>query len=238
MKLYRIRDWNCHYENNRTRVIENLRWVPVPNKHDGEGFRRLMAEPNGLVLYGAWHLILQVASKCSPRGTMIKGDGTPHDAASVSLKSGWRQVDDIQAALDFCSTQIDWIEVVIPETSGGRQAGVRTLSPNGMEWNGMEGIEGKGREGNADAPPAPEPGSLLDWIQKVRVSHPAMTRLTDEQIARSLNAWPKDRWEAGIEAFSRRYAGADLRAPLATLENHLAGKPAAKGERPKVICTL
>jgi hypothetical protein len=118
--------------------------VPVPNKHDGEGYLTIMEQKKGIVMYGCWHLILQVASKCDPRGTLIKEDGTPHTAESIARKTGWRQASDVQMTLDFCSSpQVGWIEEVTPETSGGRQAGVSTLSPNGTEPNRMEpkGIE-------------------------------------------------------------------------------------------------
>ena len=112
MKTYRIKNWNVHFENNKTRVIDNLRWVPVPNKHDGEGFLTIMEQEDGLVIYGCWHLILQVASKCRERGLLVRDDGTPHTAKSIALKSGCRQVSAIVRALEFCaSEQVGWIEV-------------------------------------------------------------------------------------------------------------------------------
>jgi hypothetical protein len=144
MTTYRIRDWAKNFENSRSRVIGALSWVPVPNKHDGEGFRTIMNHERGIVIYGCWNLILQVASKCTPRGTLVKGDGTPHTAESIALKAGWRQVGDIRLTLDFCSTpQVGWIEALASETSGGCQAGDSALLTNRTEWNGMEGTEGR-----------------------------------------------------------------------------------------------
>ena len=151
MTIYRIRNWSKHFENNRSRVIEKLTWVPVPNKHDGEGYLTIMEQKKGIIMYGCWHLILQVASKCDPRGTLVKEDGTPHTAESIARKTGWRQASDVQMTLDFCSSpQVGWIEEVTTETSGGRQADVSTLSPNGTEQNrrnGIERTEQKGMEG-------------------------------------------------------------------------------------------
>ena len=116
---YRIRDWARHFENNRTREVVNMVWVPVPNKHDGEGFRRIMREPDGIVIYGCWHLILQVASKClRERGTLLRDDGTPMNAESISLKTGWGAVDNFQRALDFLSSpQVAWIETFTPDAA-------------------------------------------------------------------------------------------------------------------------
>jgi hypothetical protein len=35
MTVYRIRNWSELYENNRTRQLVDMQWVPIPNKHDG-----------------------------------------------------------------------------------------------------------------------------------------------------------------------------------------------------------
>ena len=145
--FYRIRDWQRHFENNRTREMEKMRWVPVPNKHDGEGFQRIMQQKDGIVIYGCWHLILQVASKLRERGTLLRDDGTPITADTLALKTGWRRPQDFQRTLDFCSSaEMDWIERLSIEgaekpqaTAEKPQEGAR----NGMEWKGMEG---KGRE--------------------------------------------------------------------------------------------
>ena len=110
MTLYKIRDWNKLFENAQSRKIKRLSWVPVPNKHDGEGFRLILAEDDGLKIYAAWHLILQVASKCQPRGILARSDGSPLPAVAIALKVGWKHADDIQRALDFCALPaIGWI---------------------------------------------------------------------------------------------------------------------------------
>ena len=71
---YRIRGWVELFENAQSRKCARLTWVPVPNKHDGKSFRRLMGLPNGPSLYGAWLLLLQVASKCPERGVLADED--------------------------------------------------------------------------------------------------------------------------------------------------------------------
>jgi hypothetical protein len=95
---YRIKDWQQHFENNRTRELKELRFVMVPNKHDGDGYTELLDHPNGTAHFGAWCAIVQVASKCEPRGTLVRKVGTipqegagksqegatPHDAVSLS----------------------------------------------------------------------------------------------------------------------------------------------------------
>ena len=112
MTMYSIRDWAIHFENNRTRDMVKMSWVPVPNKHDGEGFQRIMRQADGIKIYGCWHLILQVASKClRGRGTLVRDDGTPLTAEAIALKTGWRKSADIQRALDFLSSpDVAWID--------------------------------------------------------------------------------------------------------------------------------
>jgi hypothetical protein len=142
MKYHRIRDWEKHFENNRTKEMKDMRWVPVPNKHDGEGYQRIMQEKDGISIYGCWHLILQVASKLRDRGTLLRDDGTPVTADILALKTGWRSAKDFQRALDFCSTpQVGWLEVLTIEGAEIPHEGAeipQEPARNGMEWNGME----------------------------------------------------------------------------------------------------
>ncbi len=140
---YRIRDWEKHFENNRTREMVKMAWVPVPNKHDGEGFQRIMREKDGLVIYGCWHLILQVASKClRERGTLLRDDGTPLDADAIAIKTGWRDSKDIARALAFLSSaEVGWIERLNETSESIPQEGAaipQEGARNGMELNGTE----------------------------------------------------------------------------------------------------
>lgn len=141
MKYYRIRDWNKHFENNRTRELKRMDWLPVPNRHDGSGFTLLLDHPNGMAHYGAWHLILQVASKCEPRGTLLReGAGgvffgiTPQDLARMSHGSAGIFEEVLPRLVD-----IGWVEVC--ENPAGscdpKPAGRCGEVP--MEWNGTEG---------------------------------------------------------------------------------------------------
>lgn len=112
MKIYNIRNWSDHYENNRTKELKHMSWIPIPNNHDGDGYTQVMAEKNGLELFGAWIVIVQTASKCGntagTRGALIRGNGKPHDAASISRISRAPE-NKIQAALDYFSTALDWL---------------------------------------------------------------------------------------------------------------------------------
>ncbi len=97
--MYRVKDWDSLYENNRSREVAELEWVPFKNQHDGDGFTELLDHPNGMAHFGAWVLLVQVASKCgkpavkcgageTPRGTLRRDNGKPHDARSIARMSG------------------------------------------------------------------------------------------------------------------------------------------------------
>jgi hypothetical protein len=143
--IYRIKNWIENFENNRTKEMKDMRWVPVPNKHDGEGFRRIMAEKDGIIIYGCWNLILQTASKSHPRGTLLRDDGTPITAAIISLKTGWGSVKDFQRTLDFCSSpEVGWIEILTQE--GEAIPHPPAEIPHPPARNGRNGMEEKGKD--------------------------------------------------------------------------------------------
>lgn len=85
--LYIVVDWNDTFETAESRRNGRNSWVAMPNKHDGKSFRRIMREKDGSALYGAWCLIVQVASKMPVRGTLSDSDG-PLDATDLEDKTG------------------------------------------------------------------------------------------------------------------------------------------------------
>lgn len=108
--LYRIKNWARHYEKAQTRKVGNAQWVPLPVKHDGKGFRRLMAMENGPAIYGAWVLIVQVAAKCVERGTLADEDG-PLTSEDLTLKTGCDKGLFDEALQVLCSEKIGWMLV-------------------------------------------------------------------------------------------------------------------------------
>ena len=132
-----ISNWNELYENNRTRELKSLMWVPIPNKQDGDGYTEIMAEKDGVQIFGAWIAILQIASRCDPRGTLLRDGGKPHDCGSISRMSRIPE-SIITRAISFCS-KIGWIN--------GLQHDCNNPAPK-CDNPALECLEGKGREGN------------------------------------------------------------------------------------------
>lgn len=91
-----ITNWKDNFENNRTKELKKLMWVPMPNKHDGDGYTELLDHKNGASHYGAWCALVQVASKCDPRGSLLRDSGKPHDSVTLERitripKSVWNE---------------------------------------------------------------------------------------------------------------------------------------------------
>jgi len=115
--------------------MKQMRWVPVPNEHDGDGYSSLAEMENPVIIYGCWILITQVASKCHPRGTLVRKNGEPHDEQSLSRLT--RMPQDNFAGSIKALLQIGWLEEVAPSChEGARKAHCHATE-------GRKGREGK-----------------------------------------------------------------------------------------------
>ena len=155
MCIYRVTNWSENFENNRTRKMKQMMWVPVPNKHDGDGYTELVDRDNGAEMLGAWLAILQVASKCAERGTLVRDNGTPHTPRTISRLTRLSEPVIKEAITLLCSKDVGWLQVVDnSEVAPSCHEGARSAHPtdeegNRMEWNGIEGTEGEGSESAA-----------------------------------------------------------------------------------------
>jgi uncharacterized phage protein (TIGR02220 family) len=162
--IYQVANWHERYENNRTRELKAMAWVPVPNSHDGDGYTLLVCRDNGAAYLGAWIAILQVASRCDPRGTLLRDGKKPHDAASISRMTRLPE-DIIQATLEVCLNECNWL--IIKDAQEGAEmpqegAAISHLAAK----NGREGKEGKGAEGKGT-----EVASLPAASKKLEAHH-------------------------------------------------------------------
>lgn len=155
---YRIKDWSVNFENSRTKELKELRYVMVPNKHDGDGYTELLDHPNGAAHFGAWCAIVEVASKCAPRGDLVRQDGKPHDSYSLSRQTRIPATvfDEVLPRL----IDIGWIEsdpqplephsdsTFRPERRNSKPEGAALTRARVQEGIGGEGIGGdrKGKE--------------------------------------------------------------------------------------------
>jgi len=87
MKVLFIPDWDRNFENNRSRSVERLGWVLIPNRRDGEAYASMMAEPDADRLFACWIWLIQVSSRCRERGLLLKDNGEPHTPVSLAAKT-------------------------------------------------------------------------------------------------------------------------------------------------------
>lgn len=134
---YRIRNWDALFETSESRKrVTALPWVAIPTKHDGKGYRRLMRDV-GPAGYGAWVLIVAVAAKCEPRGTLID-DGKPLTAEDIADKTDC-PIEVISKTLQaVCDQRIAWMESVDLLATQQTPAGA---SPTGHDITGPDMTE-------------------------------------------------------------------------------------------------
>ena len=108
-EVLRVRDWNLLFENNRTRGLKHLDWVPMQNRMDCDGYTELVDHPNGVAHLGAWLAIVWIASRCHTRGTLTRDNGQPHTAESLARVSRIPVVILEEALLRLL--RIGWLEI-------------------------------------------------------------------------------------------------------------------------------
>lgn len=187
MIVYRIRHWSRHFENNKSRGIKAPRYVCLPNKQDGLGLLRILAETDGAAILGVWCLILQACSRQAERDGWLTDDGSakgrPWDLDDLAFR--WRRPrSEIERCLALvCDSRIAWMEALESKCPPSG-----TIRPRGV-LEGREGTEGTEGTGTAGAAPRrdEDQGELFD-------PKPDATAKTDEQIALGLTAWV--RWQS------------------------------------------
>lgn len=142
MKLYSINKWAELYENNRSRTVVKLSWVAIPNRHDGETFTNIMGHKDGAIIFAAFILMAEIASKCSPRGSLIKDNGTPHTASSLSAKcrapASWFEI-----AFSYLEKNSDWLDIKEFADTTHKTDTLLTVPCQLGDEGRKEGMEGK-----------------------------------------------------------------------------------------------
>jgi hypothetical protein len=168
--VYQVRDWNQHFENNKSRERDACHFVCVPNKQDGMGLNRLLSHPNGTKIYGVFHLIIGACSRHKkPRLGWLTDTGRAPDGhcpgtawAPSDLAFIWRRpISEIEEALEVLSSpNIGWLNKIDKlGQSGARQVPVecppsaRVVPAECLGREGKEGNEQKEGKGTESAPP-------------------------------------------------------------------------------------
>lgn len=136
---YRIRDWNVHFENNKSRERDACSWCPIPNKQDGLGYGRLISMKNGVAMYGAFVAVTLAASKQDrPRDGYLtdsgRADGIPLTAADLAIMTKVPKSIINRMLVAVTSEGIGWVETYTPTA---RQVPV-DCPPTALEGKGRK----------------------------------------------------------------------------------------------------
>lgn len=86
--LYVIPNWDRDFETSKSKDIARTTFFCVQNNFDGKKIRRLQNLKKPTELYGAFHAIVAIASKCLYRGVLLDHDG-PINAQDLAAKTGF-----------------------------------------------------------------------------------------------------------------------------------------------------
>jgi hypothetical protein len=116
---------------------------------DGDGYTQLVDHKSGAAHLGAWLAIVEIASKCHPRGTLVREDGTPHTPDSLARVTRLPGRIFAEVLPRLASKQLGWVEAleatdveehgtVAQASAAIRHPSAADTSTNGMEQNRRE----------------------------------------------------------------------------------------------------
>jgi len=197
--MLRIVDWEKNFENNRTREIKRLSWVPMPNKMDGSGYCAIMADKNSVEIFACWVAIVEVASRCDPRGSLLRGGKNgpqPLDSASLSLITRLPE-RAFNVAIPKLK-EIGWLEEISQEGAGLPQESAASPQESASYQNRTE----QNRTEQKELPPSPlkggaalSCGTVAPYQKIVELYHSALPKLAKVNvISETLKKSIKCRW--------------------------------------------
>lgn len=200
-RILRIRNWDENFENNRTRELKKMDWVPVPTKQDGDGYTELVSHENGAAHLGAWLAIVEVAAKCDPRGTLLRESGKPHDSASLSRisrlpASVFEEVIPRLLTIGWLETQDEPANEVteIPQEAAAPAPQEGAASRAREERNGTEGNGTEGKESSRSRPrPAKSDFEIAEFMfSRIKAIAPNAIGLKDAQRPITVERWANE----------------------------------------------
>lgn len=113
----RINNWSDNFEKADSRRCKEMLWVAVPTKMDGKHFKRLSKRKDGMEIFGAWILLLELAAKMPERGTLKDNDGDL-SFEDMELITGFPQKSFKNAISFLSSDEMKWITDDIRRSPG------------------------------------------------------------------------------------------------------------------------
>lgn len=194
--MYCIKDWDMHFENNKSRERIKCSYVCVPNKQDGKGLIEILSLPDGASIYGIWCLLLGLCSKQrKPRHGYLTDNGLPTGCPLTArdLALIWRRKEaEIARALDVLSSQpVGWIEI---------DGEVPAKCPPSARLVSLNGIEEKRIEEKRKTAAAPDTASVPPHLSEVweafsalrKTKRQPLTKRAVDNILKTLSPFPPE----------------------------------------------
>ncbi len=183
--MYQIKDWDKHFENYKSRDCEKCSYICMPNKQ-GLGWQRLMAEPDGIQLFGIWCLLLQTCSRHRKRNGWLTFDGLEESEQWTveDLAFMWRCTSEqVSRMLDVCSSaKVGWIS----QLKDKYPTGIQSVSDQYTKNPRKEGRK-EGKNKTCDAPQA---GSLASNRFIFLLKTGTTWELLDSEAEKLYNLYP------------------------------------------------
>jgi len=132
--VYRVTNWVDHFESSETKKRKRIHRVLIPNKLDGDGYVWLVSHERGPGHFAVWVTIVQVASRCRPRGTLVMDIGRPHTAATLAVKT--RLPEDLIAEGIERVLDLGWLETVDESAGPPVERGTPSTAKDAVQDDG------------------------------------------------------------------------------------------------------
>ena len=127
--LLRVRDWEHSFESAKSKTYGIKSQTYMPNKF-GLGYHRIMAEPDGPAVYGAWCALVCILSRAAkPRQGYLtdttRTDGIPYSPQDIAHLTSV-PVEIVERMLSVVSASAGWIETCEAKDTAGIPQGYYT----------------------------------------------------------------------------------------------------------------
>jgi hypothetical protein len=217
--VYRIPRWNETFENAKSRGYAKCSYVCMPNKQDGLGLQRILAEEDGASIFGIWCLILQACSRQGKhRDGWLTDDGhvTGEPWGSDDLAFRWRRKpEEVERALSLLSSdKVGWLKKIQQTLPNLGSASPDADSKEGRKEGKKERDSAQFGQ-NAETPPPPSVslvgGKKTPWKEGLR-------RLL-MRFDMSANPTDLDEWYGAIKTRAKCKDWAEVEAFFAWVQN-------------------
>lgn len=108
---YSITRWSSRFENAQSRRIKDPSHTLTPHELDSSQLEHLMTQEGGPTALAVWHILTQLATRCSQRGLLVNEDGPLTD--EVIAQACHLPEEKVARALNLLTSEaLGWVDIV------------------------------------------------------------------------------------------------------------------------------